>query len=332
MVKAARLVSAVLCVLVFVGCGGQSAQEIEAAVEATVTARGVTDAASDGAAEVEPGEAPAATALPTIVERPTPKATSVPTAAPTPPASPTMPDLVCVDLQAAQDILQEVTGDFFIDSYDASGENRFQINDSNWVVTEQDPAAGQPLTSDPRIGAVKDDEFDCDSSTAAADPSPVSPTVDTDLTWQCRSSTGPAGAPWADILSAEATFAGSELSVTIQIAGDPRNAGEFDDPFWAIYVGPASSTFAGGYQIAAFHYEAGDVFQFFDFESPSATPDAIVGVIDGTMIKMEVNRDRLPRLNGADVYAVVASESGLGEFDEDTCGGTLENMSKMTLG
>jgi len=69
-----------------------------------------------------------------------------------------MPNLVCVDLQQAQDDLQALTGKFFIDSYDSSGQSRFQINDSNWTVTEQSPEPGAEIIDDVSIGAIKDDE------------------------------------------------------------------------------------------------------------------------------------------------------------------------------
>jgi len=69
-----------------------------------------------------------------------------------------MPNLICVDLQKAQDDLQALTGKFFIDSYDSSGRNRFQINDSNWTVTEQTPDPGSEIVNEVSIGAIKDDE------------------------------------------------------------------------------------------------------------------------------------------------------------------------------
>jgi len=70
-----------------------------------------------------------------------------------------MPNLICVDLQKAQDTLQELTGEFFAsDSKDASGEGRMQINDSNWVVVDQQPDPGERIILDPNLYALKDDE------------------------------------------------------------------------------------------------------------------------------------------------------------------------------
>lgn len=84
------------------------------------------------------------------------------------PAEPTehataMPDLMCFDLQAAQDFMQEFTGDFFaVNSKDASGEYRLQIIDRNWVVVDQEPLPGEPLVDTPTVLVLKDDEVsDC---------------------------------------------------------------------------------------------------------------------------------------------------------------------------
>ena len=54
----------------------------------------------------------------------------------------TMPSLVGVNLQLAQDTLQAL-GSYLMDQEDASGLGRMQINDSNWVVCTQDPAPGE---------------------------------------------------------------------------------------------------------------------------------------------------------------------------------------------
>lgn len=95
---------------------------------------------------------PAATAPPT-----TPPVTAPPeTAAPAPaPASATMPDVMCMNLQDAQDTIQ-ANGVFFSGSFDATGQDRNQIVDSNWVVVSQEPPAGAPIgEGDARLGAVK---------------------------------------------------------------------------------------------------------------------------------------------------------------------------------
>ena len=55
-----------------------------------------------------------------------------------------MPDVVCMDLQSAQDSIQEA-GVFFSRSNDATGDDRMQLVDSNWLVVGQTPAAGTPI-------------------------------------------------------------------------------------------------------------------------------------------------------------------------------------------
>jgi hypothetical protein len=56
----------------------------------------------------------------------------------------TMPDVVCLNLQDAQDKIQE-TGIFFSRSHDATGKARFQVLDRNWIVVAQTPAVGTPI-------------------------------------------------------------------------------------------------------------------------------------------------------------------------------------------
>ncbi len=66
-----------------------------------------------------------------------------------------MPNVVCMNLQDAQDLIQ-TTGVFFSSSYDATGEGRSQFIDSNWVVVSQTPAPGTPIgEGDANLGAVK---------------------------------------------------------------------------------------------------------------------------------------------------------------------------------
>jgi hypothetical protein len=74
----------------------------------------------------------------------------------------TMPDLVGVRLQEAQDTIQELT-DFAIlimTSHDATGAGRMQVSDRNWKVCTQNVPPGATITPETRIdfGAVKLDE------------------------------------------------------------------------------------------------------------------------------------------------------------------------------
>ena len=61
-----------------------------------------------------------------------------------------------MNLQDAQDLIQEKTDVFFSNSFDCTGNNRSQIVDSNWVVVTQSPAAGMPIgEGDANLGVVK---------------------------------------------------------------------------------------------------------------------------------------------------------------------------------
>ena len=66
-----------------------------------------------------------------------------------------MPDVMCMNLQDAQDTIQ-ANGVFFSGSFDATGQGRMQMVDSNWVVVSQDPPAGTPIVEgQANLGAVK---------------------------------------------------------------------------------------------------------------------------------------------------------------------------------
>lgn len=76
-------------------------------------------------------------------------------------ASPTaaMPNVVCMDLQAAQDTIQ-AAGVFYSRSVDASGKGRAQVWDRNWIVVDQSPGPGVLIgEGDALLSVVKDDEF-----------------------------------------------------------------------------------------------------------------------------------------------------------------------------
>jgi hypothetical protein len=73
-----------------------------------------------------------------------------------------VPDVVGMDLQQAQDVLQEVSGDmlYVSSSEDATGEGRIQLIDSNWIVCSQNVEPGAMVTADLNVilFVVKDDE------------------------------------------------------------------------------------------------------------------------------------------------------------------------------
>ncbi|QKT14001.1 hypothetical protein HUN07_07540 [Rhodococcus sp. W8901] len=64
-----------------------------------------------------------------------------------------MPNVKCMNLQKAQDTIQEA-GVFYSRSEDATGKGRMQISDRNWVVVEQRPAAGTPIAEGDAVLAV----------------------------------------------------------------------------------------------------------------------------------------------------------------------------------
>jgi hypothetical protein len=53
-----------------------------------------------------------------------------------------MPNVMCMNLQAAQDKIQAEAGVFYSRSHDATGRERHQILDRDWVVVAQHPPVG----------------------------------------------------------------------------------------------------------------------------------------------------------------------------------------------
>lgn len=104
---------------------------------------------SDATSTTTPAVAPNTVTTTTEVLPSTTVATTqnaVPPATTTAAAEPaTMPNVVCMNLQAAQNAIQRA-GVFFSRSEDATGEGRSQIVDSNWIVVSQTPPAGSPVT------------------------------------------------------------------------------------------------------------------------------------------------------------------------------------------
>lgn len=115
-------------------------------------------ACSAPAAPPVTGTVPAPPPAPVTITYPA----SVPPPTTEPAASWTMPDLVGMKLQEAQDTIQELTGYGIAvtASHDATGANRMQLSDRNWKVCTQNVSPGAMITSDSRIdfGAVKLEE------------------------------------------------------------------------------------------------------------------------------------------------------------------------------
>lgn len=122
---------------------------VAAAVAAGFVVIGIITDIGDGLDTDDEKSAPTTTTARTtpVLAPPAP----VPAAAPAPAqpaavaAPATMPDVTCMNLQDAQDIIQ-AAGVFYSRSRDATGAGRNQVVDSNWVVVGHTPDAGDPVT------------------------------------------------------------------------------------------------------------------------------------------------------------------------------------------
>ncbi|MFD9703574.1 PASTA domain-containing protein [Lentzea sp. NPDC059081] len=94
--------------------------------------------------------APGGTQVSVKVRKPTDTGTSQA------PAKGVVPNVVCLDLQKAQDTLQ-AAGFYLLGSEDATGQGRQQVVDRNWVVVSQSAQAGSrpEATAKITLGAVK---------------------------------------------------------------------------------------------------------------------------------------------------------------------------------
>ncbi|MGW0157785.1 hypothetical protein ACWDUN_00535 [Mycobacterium sp. NPDC003323] len=77
----------------------------------------------------------------------------------------TMPNLIGMDLQGAQDAIQSVSGGevWFSTSTDLTGQGRAQLSDRNWQVCSSTPPPGSVFTATTEIdfGVVRIDSEDC---------------------------------------------------------------------------------------------------------------------------------------------------------------------------
>jgi len=84
--------------------------------------------------------------------------TTIPPTTQAPKAPSIMPNVVGMNLQAAQDLIQ-TTGVFFSKSVDCTGRDRMQILDRDWQVVSQTPAAGAEFGENEAVlGVVKPGE------------------------------------------------------------------------------------------------------------------------------------------------------------------------------
>jgi hypothetical protein len=104
------------------------------------------------------GSSAAVEATTTTTQKSTTTLAPTTTVAPTtqaPKAPSIMPDVVGMNLQAAQDLIQ-TTGVFFSKSVDCTGRDRMQILDRDWQVVSQTPAPGAAFGEDEAVlGVVK---------------------------------------------------------------------------------------------------------------------------------------------------------------------------------
>jgi hypothetical protein len=116
---------------------------------------GETVAASSASAPIA---AVAPAPVVTVTATPDPSSPTAAAVDPAPAARAVMPDVVCQNLQDAQDEIQRA-GVFFSRSDDASGQARSQVIDRNWVVVAQTPAAGESVGEmEAILSVVKTDE------------------------------------------------------------------------------------------------------------------------------------------------------------------------------
>lgn len=145
------------CALVVTGCASSGADDSQKKIddlEAEVDALKSDESTTTRESVVSTDPPVATTTAP-------PTTTQPPTTAPPTTAAPAalMPDVVCMNLQDAQDHIQSETGVFLSLSEDASGAGRSQMIDSNWIVVAQRPSPGTPIgEGDAVLSAVKLDE------------------------------------------------------------------------------------------------------------------------------------------------------------------------------
>lgn len=153
------IAAAVAAVFVLIGIIGDISDGLESPSDDNAT---TTPQSSARAQPISTSNAPATSAVATAkAATPVPTTAATTTAARVADVQPTavMPNVVCMDLEAAQDTIQ-AAGVFFSESVDATGQGRAQVWDRNWIVVDQTPAAGALIDEgDPVLSVVKEDEF-----------------------------------------------------------------------------------------------------------------------------------------------------------------------------
>lgn len=120
--------------LVAILATGAACSTAEQETESPTTTQSAIEEASPTTSEVTSPPQPATTPQRTTAAPP-----------PTVDEASIMPNVVCMNLQDAQNAIQ-ATGVFFSRSEDATGRGRSQMLDSNWIVVGQTPSPGTSFT------------------------------------------------------------------------------------------------------------------------------------------------------------------------------------------
>ena len=135
-------------------CSGTGTDTVDSGPSTSTEATTAATAASSTTTTPTPTTAPASTSTPTTPATSSPPTTPATSSPPTPLGA-TMPDVVGLGLQEAQDRIQ-TTGVFYSRSFDCTGAGRQQVLDRNWVVVTQTPDPGAPIAEgDALLGVVK---------------------------------------------------------------------------------------------------------------------------------------------------------------------------------
>ena len=134
----AKIAAPVVIFLLIAGALGSGSKKSDVSATATTAQTSATVASATSSTLSTTTTAAAITPVPT---------TSAPKAL--------MPNVVCRNLQEAQDTIQRA-GVFLSRSQDATGQGRHQILDKDWLVVQQSPSPGTPITENqPLLSVVK---------------------------------------------------------------------------------------------------------------------------------------------------------------------------------
>lgn len=136
--RVACVLSVVVCGAVLAGCGGTDVPVASPPAAATQPVPTVTVTET----------VPTRTGTEQGAERPEQPPPAAPKTKKT--AARVLPDVVGMNLQKGQDTMQ-AAGFYILDDQDATGRNRLQVFDRNWVVTRQVPPAGKKVPLDTRV-------------------------------------------------------------------------------------------------------------------------------------------------------------------------------------